>query len=277
MKQPTMFTVYAKKGGVYKTSMVQNLTGVLSIKDSKKTLMIERDFQGHLGMAFGVNSDNVDYTFSDLFLGDSSLDKTIIKLEKNVDAILENDQAIFLEERAKKKDISIQDRYSKIIEEIKNLNKYDYIIFDLPARQDVFSALVFSTIDKVVIPFELAPYGVDGVVKVLRDLNNYKDKSLNPNLKIAGIVPVKGRRTRVNKSMIEQGRMIFPVIADKFKETPITNEVIMTSTKYDEAITDYSVPLTFVDLKEVPKKRDREQYEKQFKVYYNLSRELGLL
>ncbi|MDT2525126.1 AAA family ATPase [Enterococcus raffinosus] len=269
------YSVYAKKGGVYKTTLVQNLSGIASVFKGQNTLLVERDFQGNLGLAFGVNSDNVEATFSDYMLGKSSLENATINLYENIDGILDNDYAIFLENRMKEEGIDIEERFLTVIDEIEKTGKYDNIIFDLPARQDMLSALVFNNVDKLIIPFELAPYGVDGVVKVLRDINNFKDT--NDKLEIAGIVPVKGRRTKVNKQMIDQGKMIFPIVGSKFKNLEITDTTIPTSTLYDEAIVDYGRPLVFLDIESMTVKKDREKYQKQIDLYRELAIELGVI
>lgn len=189
-------SIALQKGGTGKSTTAQALASTLGFKH-KKVLLIDMDSQGNVTYSSGI--DNPERTITDVLGEDCRADEALIHC-KYYD-MLAADSYLTNVERAEGIE---QTLLKNAIEPIKD--KYDFIIIDTPPALGnlSFNSLVAS--DYVLIPTEPRPFALQGLGALNNTIQSVKN-SLNPNLKILGILLIKyNNRTILNrdiKDMIE--------------------------------------------------------------------------
>lgn len=213
----TMLSFVNNKGGSTKTTSTVNFAGAYAVKNpSKKVLIVETDGQGNAALSYNVDTKDLEYTTYDIFMGNQEAENCIVNAHMNIDMIPANDDMNFLEydlmrlfERNYKQGKtlgSITSRYFNMIEGKfdKLKEKYDLIIFDTPPEIKAITSSVLSVVDEVVIPYEADAFAVQGVVNIVKRINDIKE-NYNPKLNIAGLMAVKvDSRTKVHTTMINK-------------------------------------------------------------------------
>lgn len=234
------FTNY--KGGTAKTTSATNLAGgLLKTFPDAKILLVEADGQGNTSSTFNIKSSKVENTMYDVMLKDVPVRDIIINAYENIDIAPANSDMDFVDfdfmtENKKELKISIFNALKKIPNLVKrivtmNLKEfiseidkeivekkdyfnllnhkfdevdkiYDYIIFDTPPEMKAVTASTLAVVDHVIIPYEPEKYSVEGIVRLLRRINTIR-KEYNPNLNIAGLLPVKvSKKTKLHNEVM---------------------------------------------------------------------------
>lgn len=216
------------KGGVGKTTCTAYLASTLANRNYK-VLLIDTDPQGNLSRLFGFEpKDNREKTLSlclDDILKNNSLDpiKYIESSEiPNIDILVGdiNLTANRIEiERALTKFNFV---YKKIIDEIKKLEKYDFILFDTCPSLGAENSQILVAVEYLIIPSTSGRNSVEGIDQLIDFYNNCR--CVNPNLKLLGIL-----FNNVNmNSMI--GKDVLPMVKESYGEyifdTVISRSVI---------------------------------------------------
>lgn len=205
MANPKIWAVSTNKGGVLKTSITTNLAGALS-KDSR-VLIIDTDNQGNAALTFGKNPDSLKSTLYDVLVDGMDPKKAIINVYKNIDMLPSNDDMAFFEFDV----LSKRDQYPQPFCLLKNAiktiqNNYDYILVDTPPNMGLVSGMVLSCANGVLIPFQPESYSMRSLVKILKAMNDFKEKH-NPDLSVLGVVgTLVDQRTILHGQVMEECR-----------------------------------------------------------------------
>ena len=196
-----VISIANNKGGVGKTTSAAAFADLLS-KRGFTVLVIDADQQGNLSGRFGYDFSSPDQLRPN-YLGN------LIK-DRLSDNVIHQPLPYFIEHLAEFpridiicSDIRLDDIYAemnakgpagytvfrKIINEVRHIDKYDYIIVDSrPAINTEVSTLFLGT-DYVLIPIEPAFDSVLGANSMVRFVS--KNRELNPGLKILGVFMTK--------------------------------------------------------------------------------------
>lgn len=191
-----VISVALQKGGVGKSTTSQALASTLGFK-KKRVLLIDMDSQCNVTYSSGV--DSPQYSIFDVLGEGCRADEALIRC-KYYD-LLSADYNLTKVEMAEEVEPTL---LKTVLEPIKN--NYDYIIIDTPPALGnlSFNSLVAS--DYVVIPTEPRPFALQGLGALHNTIESVRN-SLNPNLKVLGILLIKyHNRTVLNrdiKQMIE--------------------------------------------------------------------------
>lgn len=195
-----------QKGGVGKTMTSVSLSACLALHD-KKVLLIDLDPQGHSTKSFGFLDKN-EYSLSirDVIISviediPINTDELILHTNENVDIIPANIELAGINsvlERAMCRETVLK----RFIDTIRT--DYDYIILDNNPSLDNLPINALTASDKVIIPVQAEPFGIEGMVALLQSINKVQ-RNLNENLEIEGVlITMTDKRTNLSKFIMNQ-------------------------------------------------------------------------
>ncbi len=191
-----VISIALQKGGTGKSTTAQVLASTLGF-EHKKVLLIDMDAQGNV--TYASNIDDPQWTVFDLLNGDCKPEDALVKC-KYYD-LLSSDTKLTNIEMAEDVEATIlKDAITSLLE------AYDFIIIDTPPALGNLSYASLVMSDYVIIPTDPRPFALQGLGALNKTVESVQG-SLNPNLKILGILLIKyNNRTVLNrdiKGMIE--------------------------------------------------------------------------
>jgi len=220
-----------QKGGVGKSTIVQNLSTCLTRLD-KKILCIDSDPQASLTSAFGYNSDELDNTLPLL------LEKHLNKEPANLkDFIIKTSEGVYLLpcdirltniDRTLGNMVARELFYKKVLKEIDNL-ELDYILIDAPPYTSLIVNNILAYAEGIIIPVS-PDFLTLRAFNILADTINIIRDDINPDLKIIGLLfNLVDLRTYHAKDVMQYTKSTLG------NNTYIFKSIIRTNTKIKEA------------------------------------------
>jgi chromosome partitioning protein len=178
-----IYAVASQKGGVGKTSLVQNLGYELSLA-GKRVLIIDFDPQSNLTFGFGLAPEELEKTIYTALIEPKKTNSTIINIRKRLDLIpasldLAGAELAFAG--------AILDGYSKLREVIKQISGYDIILIDCPPTLGFFTINALAAATDVLIPLQTHAYAYKAIDQLLPIIEQVRERA-NPKLRLCGIV-----------------------------------------------------------------------------------------
>lgn len=200
-----IIAISTNKGGVLKTSLTTNLAGVLS--KNNRILIVDTDNQGNAALSFGKNPDQFERTIYDVLLQGVHPKKAIYEVYKNIDILPANDDMAFFEF-----DVLTQvSKYPEPFSLLKNAlepiqDDYDFILIDTPPNLGLTQGNVLTFADEVLIPFQPESYSMRSLVKILKSIEDFRDR-YNPGLSVLGVVgTLVDTRTVLHSQVLQECR-----------------------------------------------------------------------
>lgn len=227
--------IFNQKGGVGKTTTNINLAACLALK-GKKVVILDIDPQGNTTSGVGIAKKGLEKTTYEILVDDQmNPEEAIISTGvKNLYIIPASVQLAGAEIELVKLDRREQ-RLKKAIDAIKD--KYDYIFIDCPPSLGLLTINSLTAVDSVLIPIQCEFYALEGVSQLMSTIELVK-KSLNPNLKIQGVIlSMFDGRTNLSIQVVEEVKKYF---REKVYTTVIPRNVrLAEAPSYGMPITEY--------------------------------------
>ena len=200
-----IYAVASQKGGVGKTSLVQNL-GYELARAGKRVLLIDFDPQSNLTFGYGFSPDELELTVYNTLIEPKRTKKAILNIRKHLDIIpasldLAGAELAFAG--------AILDGYSKLRDVIRQIEGYQYILIDCPPTLGFFTINALAAATDVLIPLQTHAYAYKAIDQLLPIIDQVRERA-NPKLKLAGIVlTMFDVRNNLSIAVAEQARERF--------------------------------------------------------------------
>ena len=181
-----IIAVANQKGGVGKTTSTVNLAACVG-QLRKKVLLIDIDPQGNATSGVGINKRAVEASSYDLLIGTAKAEDVILKTSfKNLSVIPSNIQLAGAEIEL----VDMEDRVNMLKKAIAaQKERFDYIFIDCPPSLGLVTRNAMVAADELIVPVIPNRSSLKGFTNIQKCVNSVRrNKRLNPNLRIAGIV-----------------------------------------------------------------------------------------
>lgn len=213
------------KGGIGKTTSALCLADAFQRK-GQKVLFIDTDPQRSATGVYNAEIESAS-TLADMMY--CSTDATECVQHTRLGDIIASDRALQDADTQIKTD---ENRFYHIVDACKSIeDQYDFIICDCPPGNGVMLGNVLSYVDYIIMPITVDKFGIQGMLDFVDVMNTYK-ATINPNVKILGVVMIKYKgRQSLTKDL--EDNLIPKIIADM--DTQLFKTKIRESVKCQEA------------------------------------------
>jgi chromosome partitioning protein len=197
-----------QKGGVGKTTTAINLAGSLAERGIR-VLCIDMDAQSNLTVGLGLNLRTIDRSMAEVLIDPSvSIDDVIIPTQSTGIDVAPSTIDLSAAENtlfsAIGREHALREAIQGSVQE-----RYDYIIIDCPPTLGLLTINALVAADSVIIPVQTQYYALKGFSALVNVINQIRNRGLNPNLKILGLLPTfYDSRTLLGRDMLEELRVM---------------------------------------------------------------------
>ena len=232
--------VMNQKGGTGKTTTAVNLAAGIAEK-GVKTLLVDMDPQGSVGVSLGVRGEK---TIADFLLRFASLPECVIPVRKDLDIVCANEKLSQLEFELIREDpdaFRMRERFSDVYE-------YRYIIVDCPPSMSYLGRAVLNFCNEIIIPVSCDYLSFMGTQNIIKSIN-YINEFLKRDIVITGILPTFfDIRNRISHLILQDLQKSFlakclpPIrINTRLKEAPIHRMSIFEYAPDSHGAEDYNL------------------------------------
>lgn len=205
-----------QKGGVGKTTTTFNLGAALALEQNKKVLLIDLDPQANLSEYLQFQYGDNHPTITDLIIKVSQ--QSCISSDDVIDSIRYNDENnlfyIPSDINLANADVLMLNALSRetilkriLSDEVKK--QFDYILIDCLPSLGVLLINAMTAADDLIIPVQTQKFSMDGL-KTLINLHKQICSTINPKLKLMGILPTMVDNTTVSKNALQSLNQQYP-------------------------------------------------------------------
>lgn len=204
-----------QKGGVGKTTTAINLAATLAVLENK-VLIVDADPQANATSGVGVKGDQIGITTYECLTEMADPRQGIVKTEtpnlyllpSSIDLVGAEIELVSMDQR--------EYRMKETLDQIKD--EYDYIFIDCLPSLGLITLNALAAADSILVPVQCEFFSLEGFGK-LKDTINLVQQSINPELKVEGIIlSMYDQRLRMANMVLEEIRHI---ISDRIFETII--------------------------------------------------------
>ena len=181
---PEIIAIANQKGGVGKTTTTVNLAAALH-EIGKKTLLIDLDTQGNATTACGIDKSSLRTSIYDLFLGEATMESTMVYSKANGFWVLPANKDLMAAEIQL---LEFREREFQLKQILTRIDaRFDYVLIDSPPSMNILTLNALAASHGVIIPAQCEYYALEGLTGLLETINKIQEK-INPELKIKGVL-----------------------------------------------------------------------------------------
>src|SRR6201990_670480 len=209
-----------QKGGVGKTTTAVNLGASLA-ESGKRILIVDLDPQANATSSFGLQG--VDISLYEPLLGEASITDKILPTQREGLFIVPAD----LEMAGAEVEIArMPNHLTRLAETLKPLHTdhtFDFVFLDCPPSLGILMSNALAAADELLTPIQCEYFALEGLVKIVRLIEQVLDSGANERLQLAGIVMTMfDARTNLSQQVVADVRKHF---GERVYETVIPRSV----------------------------------------------------
>ncbi|MEY2479561.1 MAG: chromosome partitioning protein [Verrucomicrobiota bacterium] len=175
-----------QKGGVGKTTTAVNL-GCALAESGLRILLIDLDPQANATSALGLQGLEGESLYEPL-IGDADVTQKILptRLERVFIIPADLDLAGAEVEIARMEDHLT--RLTRTLAPLRADDTFDFVLLDCPPSLGILMTNALAAADELLTPIQCEYFALEGLVKIVRVVEQIRDSGANPNIEIGGII-----------------------------------------------------------------------------------------
>jgi chromosome partitioning protein len=226
-----------QKGGVGKTTTAVNLGAALA-ESGKRILIVDLDPQANATSSFGLQAVEQTSLYEPL-VGDASIIERIFPTERDGLFIVPSDLDLA---GAEVEIARMPNHLTRLAETLKPLHAdqtFDFVFLDCPPSLGILMSNALAAADELLTPIQCEYFALEGLVKIVRLIEQVLDSGANDRLKLGGIVMTMfDARTNLSQQVVADVRKHF---GERVYETVIPRSVRLSEApSFGKSILEYA-------------------------------------
>src|SRR5437762_3408044 len=226
-----------QKGGVGKTTTAVNLGAALA-ELGHRILIVDLDPQANATSSFGLQAIEQTSLYEPL-LGGASIIERIFPTELEVLYIVPADLDIA---GAEVEIARMPNHLTRLAETLKPLHvdeTFDFVFLDCPPSLGILMSNALAAADELLTPIQCEYFALEGLVKIVRLVEQVRDSGANQRLELGGIVMTMfDARTNLSQQVVADVRKHF---GERVYETVIPRSVRLSEApSFGKSILEYA-------------------------------------
>ena len=197
-----------QKGGVGKTTTAVNLSVALAEK-GQRVLLLDLDPQANATSSFGLQGVEGQSLYPAL-LGDGTVAAAILptRLDRLFMVPADIDLAGAEVEIARMEDHLT--RLAQALSALRDDQTFDFVLLDCPPSLGILMSNALAAADELLTPIQCEYFALEGLVKIVRLIEQVRDSGANPHLELGGILMTMfDARTNLSAQVVAEVRTHF--------------------------------------------------------------------
>src|SRR5438270_1466073 len=210
-----------QKGGVGKTTTAVNLGAALA-EIGHRILIIDLDPQANATSSFGLQAVEQTSLYEPL-LGGASITERIFPTEREALFIVPSDLDLAGAEVEIARMPNHLTRLAETLQPLHADDTFDFVLLDCPPSLGILMTNALAAADEILTPIQCEYFALEGLVKIVRVVEQVRDSGANATVEIGGIVMTMfDARTKLSGQVIQEVRRHF---AERVYDTVIPRTV----------------------------------------------------
>jgi chromosome partitioning protein len=226
-----------QKGGVGKTTTAVNLGAALA-ELGHRILLIDLDPQANATSSFGLQGTDGISLYEPL-LGGASITEKILPTRRDGLFIVPADIDLAGAEVEIARMPNHLTRLAETLKPLKSDDTFDFVLLDCPPSLGILMSNALAAADELLTPIQCEYFALEGLVKIVRLVEQVRDSGANDRLEIGGIVMTMfDSRTNLSAQVVADVREHF---AERVYETVIPRSVRLSEApSFGKSILEYA-------------------------------------
>jgi len=226
-----------QKGGVGKTTTAVNLGAALA-ESGKRILIVDLDPQANATSSFGLQGVE-DISLYQPLLGEASITEKILPSHREGLFIVPAD----LDMAGAEVEIArMPNHLTRLAETLKPLQTdqtFDFVFLDCPPSLGILMSNALAAADELLTPIQCEYFALEGLVKIVRLIEQVLDSGANERLQLGGIVmTMYDARTNLSQQVVADVRKHF---GERVYQTVIPRSVRLSEApSFGKSILEYA-------------------------------------
>ncbi len=197
-----------QKGGVGKTTTAVNLGCALAEK-GQRILLVDFDPQANATSSFGLQNLNGSSLYEPL-LGEASIIDKIVPTRCERLFIIPADLDLAGAELEVARMENHLSRLTETLQPLRADNTFDFVLLDCPPSLGILMTNALAAANELLTPIQCEYFALEGLVKIVRVVEQIRDSGANDRLEIGGIVMTMfDSRTNLSAQVVADVRKHF--------------------------------------------------------------------